>query len=274
MDQRPDMIPDAMTDAARGAAIGAADAVAGSTAGGAADSTSTAGGMAGSLQPRQPVYAVLSLLLAYPDAQLAQALPQAEALLDDAQSARLRPLLRHLAGADLIVLQEEYVATFDRRPAHSLYLFEHIHGASRDRGQAMVDLREEYLRHGLQPDPSELPDYVPMFLEFLAQLPADAARALLDDAIHVLARLHKGLDEAGSPYACVFEVLRSLGSVEPVELPGPPPEDEEETMVTFGPGGLQGGQGAEQPLRFYPPGGATRSHAGTRAGGDPSSLQE
>lgn len=267
MEQRPEMIPDSMPDAARGVADGSAD---GSVDGAA----SRAAGSLQSPQPPQPIYAVLSLLLTYPDAQMTQFLSQAEAQLDAAQLVSLRPLLRHLAGADLIALQEEYVATFDRRPAHSLYLFEHIHGASRDRGQAMVDLREEYLRHGLQPDPSELPDYVPMFLEFLAQLPADAARALLDDAIHVLARLHKGLDEAGSLYACVFEVLCGLGSVEPVELPGPPPEDEEETMVTFGPGALQGGPGAEQPLRFYPPGSAIRDHAGTRAGGSPSSSQE
>src|SRR3546814_637451 len=90
----------------------------------------------------------------------------------------LEPLLGYLGEGDLIDLQENYVATFDRRAAHSLHLFEHIHGESRDRGQALIDLRQEYINHGLLPDTNELPDYIPLFLEFLGQIPQDEAQAL------------------------------------------------------------------------------------------------
>src|SRR5690606_10247101 len=95
-----------------------------------------------------PVYRVLSALLTYPDQALLAALPELQAGLSPAQRAQLAPLFEALSQADdLISVQEQYVATFDRRPSHSLHLFEHIHGQSRDRGQAMVDLRDEYLRH-------------------------------------------------------------------------------------------------------------------------------
>jgi nitrate reductase delta subunit len=204
------------------------------------------------------VYSVLSALLSYPDAGLLAALPELRAALDAPRRGQLAPLLSLLDGADdLIALQEQYVATFDRRPAHSLHLFEHIHGESRDRGQAMVDLREEYLRHGLVPDTTELPDYVPLFLEFLGQIaPADAA-ALLGDAIHVLARIGDKLAESGSPYAAVFNVLRTLTDTVPQPLPEPPEGEMEEAMVTFGPGAdgtepaLRARGQAAQPVRFY-----------------------
>jgi nitrate reductase delta subunit len=85
----------------------------------------------------------------------------------------LAPLLDELRSRPLIELQENYVATFDRSPSHSLHLFEHVHGESRDRGQAMVDLMDEYRRDGFEPLETELPDYVPLFLEFLGALSLD-----------------------------------------------------------------------------------------------------
>jgi len=78
----------------------------------------------------------------------------------------LADLLDYLEQNRLIALQENYVATFDRMPSHSLHLFEHIHGESRDRGQAMVDLIEEYKRHGFEVISAELPDYIPCFWSF------------------------------------------------------------------------------------------------------------
>ncbi|OVZ62094.1 MULTISPECIES: nitrate reductase molybdenum cofactor assembly chaperone [unclassified Pigmentiphaga] len=202
-------------------------------------------------------YTVLSALLAYPDAEMVAALPELRSALAPADAATLAPLFAMMEGKpDLIALQEEYVATFDRRPAHSLHLFEHVHGESRDRGQAMVNLREEYLRHGLEPRPGELPDYVPMFLEFLGQLPAPRAAVLLGDAIHVLARIGDKLDAAGSPYARAFDVLRRLTDVQPQALPEPPEGDMEEGMVTFGPGAgmaepVLRAHGQPQPVRFH-----------------------
>ncbi|MER1967652.1 nitrate reductase molybdenum cofactor assembly chaperone [Castellaniella sp. GW247-6E4] len=213
--------------------------------------------------PGIPVYSVLSALLGYPGQALLGELPALSAALAPDARERLAPLFGFLAGpGDLIDLQEQYVATFDRRAAHSLHLFEHIHGESRDRGQAMVDLRAEYLRHGLEPATAELPDYVPLFLEFLGQIDAAEAQALLGDAIHVLARLGDKLAEAGSPYACLFAELRRHTPVEPEALPEPPEGDMEETMVTFGPGAdgteppIMRGAGktdGAQPIVFHPP---------------------
>ena len=204
------------------------------------------------------VYSVLSALLAYPDATLLQALPELRAYLAAPWQEQLEPLFHSLSQAeDLISAQEQYVATFDRRPAHSLHLFEHIHGQSRDRGQAMVDLREEYLRHGLVLQTSELPDYVPLFLEFLGHIPAQEAAALLGDAIHVLARIGEKLQGYGSPYAGVFTVLCELSPTAPQPLPEPPEEALEESAITFGPQAdgsepalQQLGQVA-QPIHFY-----------------------
>lgn len=157
----------------------------------------------------------------------------------------LAPLLDYLESAPLIRLQENYVATFDRSTSHSLHLFEHIHGESRDRGQAMVDLLEEYRKHGFELSTTELPDYVPLFLEFLAQLPKDQVQALLGDAIHVLAMIGNKLSAAQSPYACVFEVLRNHCKTEPQAFTEPPVRDMDEALETFG----TGADGVEPLLR-------------------------
>ncbi|MFA7436783.1 nitrate reductase molybdenum cofactor assembly chaperone [Castellaniella sp.] len=195
------------------------------------------------------VFSVLSALLGYPEQALLDALPELSDALPTPVRQTLAPVFDHLQhGQDLIDLQEHYVATFDRRAAHSLHLFEHVHGESRDRGQAMVDLQNEYLKHGLAPSTTELPDYVPLFLEFLGQIPADSADALLGDAIHVLARLGDKLAESHSPYACIFVQLRSMTDVQPEALPEPPEGALEETMITFGPQA----EGLETPAMLQP----------------------
>ena len=85
--------------------------------------------------------------------------------------AAIGALLAELAGRDIYELQERYFALFDRSRTLSLHLFEHVHGESRDRGQAMADLIALYRGHGLEPTASELPDFLPLFLEFLSLLP-------------------------------------------------------------------------------------------------------
>jgi nitrate reductase molybdenum cofactor assembly chaperone NarJ/NarW len=187
-------------------------------------------------------FKVLSLLLSYPEADWLDALPELEqALADEAgvngHAARaLAPLLAALRGGSLIGLQEEYVATFDRNPSHSLHLFEHIHGESRERGSAMVNLLEEYWRQGFEPLASELPDYLPLFLEFLSLLPEPQALGLLGDAVHVISLVGRKLDGNGSPYAGVFRVLEALSPVPAQELAEPPVRDMDEAMERFGPG--------------------------------------
>ncbi|WP_137173797.1 nitrate reductase molybdenum cofactor assembly chaperone [Massilia sp. HP4] len=208
-------------------------------------------------------YRILSALLLYPEPELVAALPEMQGHLDarPGMRAALRPLLNHLASEDLITLQQYYVQTFDRTPSHSLHLFEHIHGESRDRGQAMVDLMEEYEKHGLQMEGDELPDFVPLFLEFLSQLEGeDKAGPLLGDAVHVLAHIGGKLAANGNVYACVFDVLEQLSPVQAEALSEPPIKDMDEALETFGPGVdgveplLKHAPGGAHPINFYPQG--------------------
>ena len=214
-------------------------------------------------------YQVLSALLLYPEQALLDSLPELDAALPEAPAIRatLRPLFDYLVSEDLITLQERYVMTFDRNPSHSLHLFEHIHGESRDRGQAMVDLMEEYKKHGLEMSGDELPDYVPLFLEFLSTLEQDKAAAMLGDAVHVLAHVGRKLRANGSPYAAVLDAVQLLSPVVAEELSEPPVRDMDEALETFGPGAdgveplLKHQINGTQPINFYPRG----THAGIAA---------
>ena len=201
---------------------------------------------------------LLSALLCYPEPDLPEALPAIRQVAGEAGllRGRLDPLIDYLATHPLIALQENYVSTFDRSPSHSLHLFEHIHGESRDRGQAMVDLLAEYRRHGFDLVTNELPDYVPLFLEFLSALPEDEIQPLLGDAIHVLAMLGDKLQASASPYACVFAVLRAYCTTEPRPFIEPPVRDMDEALEVFGPGadGVEPllRPAAAQTIQFYP----------------------
>ncbi|GIX14172.1 MAG: nitrate reductase molybdenum cofactor assembly chaperone [Paracoccaceae bacterium] len=162
-----------------------------------------------------------SVLLGYPTAELQAAMPEiggvlaAEPRLTAAQRRALRALTDRLAGADLYALQEEYVALFDRSRSLSLNLFEHVHGESRDRGGAMVDLLETYRAGGFEPVTTELPDHLPVLLEFLATQPAATAREILADAAHILQALAERLARRESPYAAVFAALVRLAGATP-----------------------------------------------------------
>jgi nitrate reductase molybdenum cofactor assembly chaperone NarJ/NarW len=217
-------------------------------------------------------YQVLSALLLYPEQALLDSLPELDAALLEASDLRgaLRPLFDYLVSEDLITLQERYVTTFDRNPSHSLHLFEHIHGESRDRGQAMVDLMEEYKKHGLDMSGDELPDYVPLFLEFLSTLDEEKAASMLGDAVHVLAHVGRKLRANGSPYAVVLEAAQLLSPVAAEPLSEPPVRDMDEALETFGPGAdgveplLKHQANGTQPINFYPKGtraGATATEA-------------
>ncbi len=186
-------------------------------------------------------FKVLSILLTYPEADWLEALPELEKAIEEetAFNGRARdqlfPLFSMLRRLSLIELQEIYVATFDRNPSHSLHLFEHIHGESRDRGSAMINLLEEYWKHDFDASDSELPDYVPLFLEFLSLLPIEEALPLLGDAVHVLAAVGRKLEKNGSHYATVFQLLEALSPVVAQALVEPPVRDMDEAMEMFGP---------------------------------------
>ncbi|ODU59144.1 MAG: nitrate reductase molybdenum cofactor assembly chaperone, partial [Comamonadaceae bacterium SCN 68-20] len=151
-------------------------------------------------------FKALSALLCYPTPALVESVSDiraalhGERLLSPAALAELEALLEWLASADIYELEETYVLLFDRSRALALNLFEHVHGESRDRGQAMVDLKALYESHGLQFGSSELPDFLPLFLEFLSILPLDEARSHLADAAHIVRELSERLEKRVSPY--------------------------------------------------------------------------
>lgn len=163
----------------------------------------------------------LSAVLSYPTAQLQQAMPElmelvsAEALLPAAIGRELKQLMVELMSGDLYDLQERYVLLFDRTRSLSLHLFEHVHGESRDRGQAMIDLKSLYENGGLQIDSAELPDFVPLFLEFLSTQPRAEAYELLGQPAHIFTALAERLRKRQSPYEAVFRSLTKLATTQP-----------------------------------------------------------
>lgn len=167
-----------------------------------------------------PLKAV-AMLLHYPDEELQAHIERVlEVLLvrpelNNDERASLERFGETLRQRDLLESQAEYVETFDRSKKVSLYLFEHVHGESRDRGPAMVELSEAYKEKGFVIDCRELPDYLPMFLEFCAALPEREARTWLEDVGHILQNVHVRLEDRESGYAIPFRILLRLISLEP-----------------------------------------------------------
>jgi nitrate reductase delta subunit len=185
----------------------------------------------------------LAALLAYPTRDLLEALPEVRAAIaNDPALPSVAALIDHLAGRELLDLQEEYVGLFDRTRSLCLNLFEHVHGDSRERGPAMVELLGIYGAAGLEPATGELPDHLPLLLEHAA---ATGDVSLLASAAPVLDLLHGRLVTRGSPWAVVLDAaLRAAG-----HAPGIAPAAEEvaetpealdalwaEAPVLFGPG--------------------------------------
>ncbi len=163
---------------------------------------------------------IMSRLLEYPDAALWQhqqemfeALASSEKLSKEDAHA-LGVFLRDLVAQDPLDAQAAYSELFDRGRATSLLLFEHVHGESRDRGQAMVDLMAQYERHGLLLDSHELPDHLPLYLEYLAQLPEEEALGGLRDVAPILGLLSARLQQRESRYAVLFELLLKLANTQ------------------------------------------------------------
>lgn len=202
-------------------------------------------------------FKVLSAMLSYPTEELQAAAPEFAAILETeglvpaVDREALAPLLDELIGESVYELQERYVLLFDRTRSLSLHLFEHIHGESRDRGQAMVDLAAHYEERGLSISARELPDYLPLFLEFLSILPFDEARELLEQPLHIISALATRLQRRESVYAAVIRALVALARTKPeaaaVQSMLDEAEDDpndlealdavwEETEVIFGPG--------------------------------------
>ncbi len=195
----------------------------------------------------------LAALLTYPSPELVGALPEIYAVIVEdgivarCECDRLKALLHWMAGQEPLDLEAAYVETFDRGRTTSLHLFEHLHGESRDRGQATVDLKSVYARGGLHLKGNELPDYLPALLEYLSTRPAAEAREMLADCAHILRLISRGLVKRDSLYAAAVDgVLSAAGeavtTMERAEEPAEKPLDEEwaEEPVIFGPAAAQG----------------------------------
>lgn len=200
---------------------------------------------------------VLSALLTYPSPDLVVAAAELRAALEDDRLLNgddlesVESLIDEIAQDDLFHVQERYIQLFDRTRSLSLHLFEHVHGESRDRGQAMVDLIRLYEEGGFTPTINQLPDFIPLFLEFVSLQARAEATQLLAQPAHVFAALAERLVKRHSSYAGVFRALVRLGEAHPdAELlgqlmnePESSPDDLkaldaawEEEEVLFGPG--------------------------------------
>ncbi|MBL8380368.1 MAG: nitrate reductase molybdenum cofactor assembly chaperone [Burkholderiales bacterium] len=177
---------------------------------------------------------VLARLLSYPDAELRAHLPEmrdalaAEAALPAARLAELDLLIAGIARRDDLDAEADYVQLFDSGRSASLYLFEHVHGDSRERGPAMIDLAKTYEEAGLYLAEGDLPDYLPTALEYASTQPAREARAFLAEMAHILSVIFSGLERRGSRYASVLGALLDLAGekARAVELPADEPLDE------------------------------------------------
>ncbi len=167
----------------------------------------------------------LARLLSYPDAQWRE---QAVALVDAIESekvlpaarvAELRSLVSGMLRCDPLEIESRYVETFDRGRATSLHLFEHVHGDSRDRGPAMIDLVQTYEKAGLYLAPEELPDHLGAVLEFASTQPPALAKAFLGEVAHILNAIFSALLKRESPYASVVAAVLELAGQKAQAVP-------------------------------------------------------
>lgn len=167
------------------------------------------------------IYKILSLLLEYPDQELLDNLPEIRALsensadIDAEEKAALRKLFDYLSSKPLIDLQSDYVKTFDFTPEHSLHITHHMFDddSDRNRGPALIDLGEMFKEYGVKTVTNELPDYLPLILEFVAYLDESEATVFLSDAGKVLSMLADNLAKAESPYAAPLSIVKNRATL-------------------------------------------------------------
>jgi nitrate reductase delta subunit len=170
------------------------------------------------------VLRALGALLSYPQEEIRRALPEiaeairASQLIPPPQREDLLTLIDEVRADDLLKVEERYVELFDRGRAASLNLFEHLHGEGRDRGQAMVDLKRLYERAGYELSSRELPDYLPVVLEYLSCRDLGETRELLGDCAHILRRIGQSLIARGSSYATVLQALLVVAGEDPIDV--------------------------------------------------------
>lgn len=164
---------------------------------------------------------IIGFLLNYPSQEIVAAAREIPAILrrEGWLSAKavldIENFLTDMQGRDLLEIQEDYVSLFDRTPSLSLHLFEHVHGDSRDRGQALVEIDSLYREKGLENISDHTPDYLPMFLEYLSLLPIGQAQENLEGAIDVISIIGERLKKRGSAYSVLLDALAEASARKP-----------------------------------------------------------
>ncbi|GAB4348481.1 MAG: hypothetical protein Kow006_09220 [Gammaproteobacteria bacterium] len=164
------------------------------------------------------IYKLLSVLFDYPHEEIHENIPAIRALLDDSgldqqESESLARFLDWLEMTDPLEVQRQYVDTFDLRPEHSLHLTHHLFGDDKNRGPALIDMAEYYRSWGLEPVEGELPDYLPLMLEFGSTLEAEEARIFLSHVHKLLAVLASNLEESKSPWAPLARIVENRSAL-------------------------------------------------------------
>jgi nitrate reductase delta subunit len=168
-------------------------------------------------------FKVFSALLSYPTTEMREALGEMTEVITQSpliaapERDGLMTLIRVLGEGDTLDAEERYCELFDRGRALSLHLFEHLHGESRDRGTAMVELKQLYARAGFELAARELPDYLPVVLEYLSCRDMDEAREMLADCAHILKVIARALIARRSEYAAVLQALLVIAGEQPLD---------------------------------------------------------
>jgi nitrate reductase molybdenum cofactor assembly chaperone NarJ/NarW len=174
------------------------------------------------------LFKLLSALFEYPDRAMQDALPELMALIGEdssiepAEREALTAFVGWLADTDLTEAQERYVKTFDMTPEHALHLTHHLFGDDKNRGPALIDLGEYYKSYGLELGTNELPDYLPLVLEFASMLEPVEAQVFLDPFAKVIAQLGANLGAAESPWAPLVRLIEARARLVPTSfVPAP-----------------------------------------------------
>jgi len=205
------------------------------------------------------LFRALSALLSYPSEEMRRALPEiadvirAAPIVAPAERRGLLDLIDELGHGDQLTAEERFVDLFDRGRALSLHLFEHLHGESRDRGEAMVELKQLYEKAGFELSARELPDYLPVVLEYLSCRDLAEAREMLADCAHILTTIGRSLVARRSRYAAVLQALIVIAGESPIDVAKVPPVKErtevldrdwaEESAFAGAPGSASRGSG-------------------------------
>jgi nitrate reductase molybdenum cofactor assembly chaperone NarJ/NarW len=232
-------------------------------------------GTHGNAKPMSLTLRVLARLLNYPDAELRGHLGElrqalhAESALSPARLAELDALISSIGAQSAIDGEAEYVQLFDSGRRTALYLFEHVHGDSRERGPAMIDLARTFEAAGLFLAEGEMPDHLPVVLEYASTQPARAARAFLAEMAHIFNAIFSALEQRRSRYASALAALIELSgaTARPVNVPDEEPVDESWAEPQAFDGCASGGQsrpGQPQPIQIVRPSASHPAATGAR----------